>query len=295
VTQRLASNRTYHRAHSRSDPLELVTPATTKIDAKHTGGFNAAELWRGRDLLRFLAWRDIKVRYKQTAFGAAWAIVQPLIAMLIFTLVFGRLAKVPSDDVPYAAFAYTGLVAWTYFSVTVGIASNSLVESQSLLTKVYFPRVFVPAAAVIANLLDLGITIVVLGFVLAWFRIVPPVQVMAVPFLLALLVITVLGTGMLLSAVNVRYRDVRYALPFLLQIWLFASPVVYPSSLVDSDWRWATGVNPMSGIIEGLRWAILDTDLAVGQLLCSIAVSLVLLATGSAVFRRTERSFADVV
>ena len=272
-----------------------MSPATTIIDANQRVGLGVSELWRSRDLLRFLAWRDIKVRYKQTSFGAAWAVIQPFVAMLIFTLVFGRLAKIPSDDVPYAAFAYTGLVAWTYFSVTVGMAANSLVESQGLLTKVYFPRIFVPAASVVANLLDLGIALVVLGGVLAWFRIVPPLQLLALPLVILLLVVTVLGAAMLLSAINVRYRDVRYALPFLLQVWLFASPVAYPSSLVAADWRWLTGLNPMTGVIEAIRWSVLDTPFPSGQLATSVVTALALFGLGLAVFRHTERSFADVV
>jgi lipopolysaccharide transport system permease protein len=255
-----------------------------------------AELWAYRDLFYFLTWRDIKVRYKQTALGAAWAILQPLSAMIVFSIFFGVLAKIPSGGIPYPVFAYTALVPWTFFSTAVVQASNSMVEQEHILTKVYFPRLIVPTAAVLAGLVDVAIAFVVLIGMLLAYGIVPTGAVITLPLFVLFAAVTALAVALWLSALNVRYRDVRYTLPFIVQIWLFASPVVYPSSLVPEPWRLFYGLNPMAGVIEGFRWALLGDVAAPGpELLVSVAAVLLLLAGGLVYFRKMERSFADAI
>jgi lipopolysaccharide transport system permease protein len=257
---------------------------------------NARELWSFRELLYFLTWRDVKVRYKQTLLGAAWAVLQPLLTMAVFTVVFGRLARLSSDGLPYEVFALAALVPWTYFANALAQAGNSLVDQHQLLTKVYFPRLLLPLAAVLAGLVDLTISFVMLLVVLAWFGIEPSVRLLAAPAFALLATAAAFAPGLWLAAFNVRYRDVRYVIPFLVQIWLFASPVAYSGSLVPERWRPLYGLNPMVGVVDGFRWMIAPaapfpaTELAAGAL----AVALVLL-TGLFVFRRMEQSFADVV
>jgi lipopolysaccharide transport system permease protein len=253
------------------------------------------ELWAYRELLYFFVWRDIKVRYKQTALGAAWAVIQPFFTMVVFSLFFGRLARVPSDGLPYPVFAYSALVPWTYFATALTQASNSLVEHSRLITKVYFPRVLVPAAAVLAGLLDLAIAFIVLLAILFHYRITPTAAVVTLPLFVLLAALTALGVGLWLSALNVQYRDVRYTIPFLIQFWLVATPVAYPSSLVPERWRALYGLNPMAGVVDGFRWALLGRRAAPGALLTvSVATVVALFVGGLFYFRRMERTFADV-
>jgi lipopolysaccharide transport system permease protein len=253
------------------------------------------ELWTHRELLYFLTWRDIKVRYKQTALGVTWAILQPLLGMLIFTIFFGHLAHVGSDGLPYVLFSYCGLVLWTFFSNGVAQSSNSLVASSSLLTKVYFPRLVIPLGAVVAGALDLLLGICMLGILMAVYGVAPPVAVLLAPLFLLLVFATVLGVGLWFSALNVKYRDVRYIVPFLTQLWLFATPIAYPSSLLDEPWRTLYGLNPMVGAIDGFRWAVLAGPWPGWSLALSTASALVLMITGLYYFRRMERDFADII
>jgi lipopolysaccharide transport system permease protein len=254
------------------------------------------ELGAHRDLLYLLTWRDIKVRYKQTALGAAWAILQPLLTMVVFSIFFGALAGIPSGSVAYPVFAYVALVPWTFFANSVTQASNSLVEHEGILTKVYFPRLLVPTAAVLAGFVDVGIAFVVLLVMLLVFGVTPGVAVLALPLFLLFAAATALAVGLWLSALNVRYRDVRYTLPFIVQLWLFASPVAYPSSLVPEPWQLLYGLNPMVGVIDGFRWALLSDVPAPGpSLLVSVGAVAVLFVGGLVYFRRTERSLADAI
>lgn len=257
---------------------------------------NLGELWSYRELLYFLTWRDIKVLYKQTVLGAAWAIIQPFVTMVVFTIFFGRLAGIPSDDVPYPIFAYTALVPWTYFATSLSQASNSLVQQERLLAKVYFPRLLVPMASVLAKLVDFGIAfLVLLGMMVAYGR-VPTAAVWTLPLFVLLATATALAVALWFSALNVQYRDVRYAIPFLIQVWLFASPIAYSSNLVPERWRVFYGLNPMVGVVEGFRWALLGTGQTPGPLLAvSTLVVFGLLIGGLYYFRRMEQTFADVV
>jgi lipopolysaccharide transport system permease protein len=254
------------------------------------------ELWRYRELIYFLVWRDVKVRYKQTALGAAWAVIQPLATMGVFSVFFGRLAGVPSDGAPYPLFALTALVPWTFFSQGLIQSSNSLVGSQNLLTKVYFPRLAIPLAAVLAGVVDFLVAFVLLLGTLAFYRVVPTARVLWLPLFLLLAFVTSLGVGLWLSAWSVRYRDVRYLVPFLAQLWLLATPVAYPASLLSEPWRTVYGLNPMAGVVEGFRWALLGTGTRPGlMVLVSAGVALALLLSGLLVFRHQERTFADLV
>ena len=254
------------------------------------------ELWQYRELLYFLAWRDIKVRYKQTALGAAWAIIQPFFTMVVFSIFFGRLAKVPSDGIPYPIFAYAALVPWTFFANGLNQSSNSLVGSANLIKKVYFPRLVVPISSVISGVFDFILAFVVLLGMMLYYGIFPTVSIVWLPFLLLLTFITSLGVGLWLSALNVQFRDVRYTVPFLTQFWLFATPIAYPSSLLSEPWRTLYGINPMVGVVEGFRWALLGTDTAPGPIIIvSTVVALVLLVGGAFWFRKMEKTFADVV
>jgi lipopolysaccharide transport system permease protein len=254
------------------------------------------DLWEYRELLYFLAWRDIKVRYKQTVLGAAWAIIQPFSTMVVFSIFFGRLAKMPSDGIPYPIFAYCALLPWSYFAGALDRAGNSLVGSANLVTKVYLPRLVLPLSATMAGLLDFAIAFVVLIAMMIFYGITPTSAVWTLPFFLLLALATSLGVGLWLSALNVQYRDVRYTIPFLTQFWLFASPVAYPSSLVPEQWRVLYGLNPMAGVIEGFRWALLGKGSGPGPMLAvSVLVTVVLLVSGAYYFRRMEKTFADVV
>jgi lipopolysaccharide transport system permease protein len=238
----------------------------------------------------------VKVRYKQTALGVAWALLQPVLAMIIFTVFFGRLAGIPSDGIPYPVFAYCGLLPWQLFANTLSESGNSLVANRNLITKVYFPRLAIPLASVAAGVVDFVIAFSVLIALMAFYGVQPTAAIVALPLFIALALATSLGAGLWLSALNVEYRDVRYTIPFLTQFWLFATPVAYPSSLVPEAWRPLYGLNPMAGVVEGFRWALLGTGVAPGKMLVvSVLMVALLVVTGLFYFRRTERSFADVV
>ena len=254
------------------------------------------EIWEYRELLYFLTWRDIKVRYKQTALGAAWAIIQPFFTMLVFSLFFGRLAKIPSDGVPYPIFSFAALVPWTFFANGLSQSSNSLVGSSNLITKVYFPRLIIPISAVISGVIDFALAMVVLFAMMIYYGVSPTINVLFLPLFVLLAFVTSLGVGLWLSALNVEYRDVRYVLPFVVQFWMFATPIAYPSTLLHDPWRTIYGLNPMVGVIEGFRWALLGTQTAPGPIIfvSSLAAILILLF-GAFYFRRMEKTFADVV
>ncbi len=257
-------------------------------------GFN--ELWEYRELLYFLIWRDVKVRYKQTALGAAWAIIQPLFMMLVFSLFFGRLGGIKSDGFPYPIFVFCALLPWQLFAHALTESSNSLVANERLITKVYFPRLVVPMAAVLGGLVDFAVAFVILLLMMFYYGITPTWTIVALPAFLLLAIMTALGVGLWLSALNVKYRDVRYTINFLIQFWLFATPVAYSSSIVPEKWRALYGLNPMAGVVEGFRWALLGKSDPPGALLgVSVTVVVVLLIGGLYYFRRTEQEFADVV
>jgi len=254
------------------------------------------ELWGHRELLSFLVWRDLKVRYKQTALGAMWAVIQPLATMVVFSIIFGRLGQMPSDGVPYPVFSYAALVPWTYFAAALGSGAASLVGSQSLLSKVYFPRLVIPAASVLVPLVDAAIALAMLFVLMAWYGIAPTPALVWLPAFTALAVAAAAGASLWLSALNVKYRDVRYVVPFLVQFWLFVTPVIYPTSLVPAPWKAAYGLNPMATVIEGFRWALIGAappDPA--MVAASVASTGVLLWAGLRYFRRMEGLFADVL
>jgi len=257
---------------------------------------NLAELFSYRELVFFLAWRDVKVRYKQTVLGALWAVLQPVVTMLIFSMFFGRLAKVPSDGVPYPIFSYAALVPWTLFATGLTQASNSLVSGANLLRKVYFPRLVMPIASALVGVVDFALAFGVLVLMMFWYGFVPTTAIVTIPLLVLLTVTTSLGAGLWLAAFNVRFRDVRYVIPFLVEIWMLATPIAYPSSLLSESLRRIYALNPMVGVVEGFRWALLSTDTAPGaMILVSSTASLILLVTGVFVFRRMETNLADVV
>jgi lipopolysaccharide transport system permease protein len=254
------------------------------------------DLWEYRELLYFLTWRDIKVRYKQTALGAAWAVIQPLFTMLVFTLFFGRLAKVPSDGIPYPLFSYAALLPWQLFAYALTESSNSVVANERLITKVYFPRLVVPLASVLSGLVDFAIAFAIVIGMMAWYGVRPTWMLLTLPFFILFAVVTAFGVGLWLSALNVQYRDVRYTLNFIVQFWLVASPVAYSSTLVPARWRPLYGLNPMAGVIEGFRWALLGRAQAPGvMLLVSVGVVALVLVGGLYYYRRMEKTFADVV
>jgi lipopolysaccharide transport system permease protein len=254
------------------------------------------DLWAYRELLYFFIWRDVKVRYKQTALGAAWAVIQPLFTMLIFSLFFGRLAKMPSDGIPYPLFAYAALVPWTFFAQGLTQSADSLVGQGNLIKKVYFPRLAIPLSTVSAGLVDFSISFTVLVGMMARYGVRPSRNIIWLPCLLLLAFATSLGAGLWLSALNVRFRDVKYALPFIVQFWMFATPIAYPSTLLHGYWRTLFALNPMVGVAEGFRWALLGTKTAPGpMLLASALAALLVLIGGAFYFRRMEKSFADVV
>jgi lipopolysaccharide transport system permease protein len=284
-------------ADSPAGPAAAVAlPITIIRPSRGWAPLKARELWEYRELLYFLAWRDIKVRYKQTVLGAAWAIMQPFLTMVVFSIFFGELAKIPSEGVPYPVFAYTALVPWTYFANALTQSSNSLVDQEAVITKVYFPRLIVPMASVLAGLVDFAIAFAVLVGVMFVYGIVPTAAIWTLPFFVLLASATALAVGIWLSALNVQYRDVRYVVPFLVQFWLFATPIAYPSSLVPESWRAIYGLNPMAGVVEGFRWALLGRAHGPGPLLVVSALTVaVLLASGLYFFRRVEKTFADVV
>ena len=254
------------------------------------------ELWEYRELLYFLTWRDVKVRYKQTALGAAWAIIQPFFTMVVFSLFFGQLARIPSDGIPYPIFSFAALVPWTFFANGLGQSANSLVGNANLIKKIYFPRLAVPIATILSGVIDFVLAFVVLMGMMLYYGILPTINTLWLPLFVLLALVTSLGVGLWLSALNVEFRDVRYVVPFLTQIWMFATPIAYPSSLLGEPWRTLYGLNPMVGVVEGFRWALLGTGEAPGPILAvSALAALLLLVSGAFYFRRMEKSFADVV
>jgi lipopolysaccharide transport system permease protein len=254
------------------------------------------ELWEYRELLYFFTWRDIKVRYKQTALGAAWAIVQPFLTMVVFSLFFGRLANVPSDGLPYPIFSYAALVPWIFFANGLNQASNSLVASAHLVRKVYFPRLLMPICSVVSGIVDFVLAFTVLLGMMLYYDVIPTLNVFWLPLFLLLALVTSLAVSIWLSAINVQFRDVRYVVPFLTQLWLFATPIAYPSSLLPEPWRMLYGLNPMVGVVDGFRWALLGSAQRPGaMIIVSTLMALTLLVTGAYYFRRMEKTFADYV
>lgn len=271
-------------------PTVWIKPATG------VASLELRELWEYRELLYFLTWRDIKVRYKQTVLGAAWAVIQPFFMMLVFSLFFGRLARVPSDGIPYPIFTYCALLPWQLFAHALSESSNSLVANERLITKVYFPRLVVPFSAVLGGLMDFAIAFVILLLMMAYYGIRPTWAIVTLPGFLLLAILTALGVGLWLSALNVKYRDVRYTITFLTQFWMFATPVAYSASLVPARWRPFYGLNPMAGVVEGFRWAMLGKSEGPGAILAvSAAVVVLIFVGGLFYFRRMEAEFADVV
>jgi lipopolysaccharide transport system permease protein len=288
--------------NSQPESAGLPTPTREALTTVHIApspgwvSLRLGELWAHRELLYFLVWRDIKVRYKQTMLGVAWAIIQPVLAMVVFSLFFGRLAKMPSDGVPYPIFCYAAMVPWTFFSYGLTQASASLVSNASLLTKVYFPRLAIPTAKVLSGLLDFVLSFVVLLLMMWHYGIYPTAQLIWLPAFILLALATALGAALWLSAMYVTYRDIGYILPFVTQIWMFATPIVYPSSLLKEPWRTLYGLNPMVGVVEGFRWALLGTNSSAASMMgISSLIAVILLVGGAYYFRHMEKSFADVV
>jgi len=275
---------------------EATALTATKRKTSRASQAWALEFWHYRELFFFLVWRDVKIRYKQTLLGALWAIIQPFFTMLVFTLFFGTLAKIPTEGIPYQLFSYCALVPWTYFATTLSFAGNSLVSNQELITKVYFPRVAVPASAVLSGLVDFAISSLVLIGMMIWFRVLPSWELILWPFLVIPLVILALGVALFLSSLNVKYRDVKYVLPFVTQFWLFLTPIIYPTSLIPERFQFLMYLNPMAGIIDAFRDSFLPTRhvnwTALG---ISFGISMIVLVLGSLYFKRTEREFADIV
>lgn len=279
--------------HAPSSTVKLTDEPLFVFDADKTSiGLSPKDLWGHRELLYFLTWRDVKVRYKQTLLGATWALLQPLLLMLIFTFVFGRLVGVKSGGVPYPLFAFAGLLPWMFFANAVTNSGNSLIGNTNLIKKVYFPRIIIPTAAVAAGLVDLGIGFLLLVVLMFYYGAGLHLSLLLLPLLIALVTLLALGVGMWMSALNVKYRDVRYALPFLIQVWLFASPVIYP---VPERWRWLLALNPMTGIVQGFRAAFFGQPVDWGTLVLSAVITLLILAYSTFTFIRMERSFADVI
>lgn len=257
---------------------------------------NFREIWRFRELLYFLAWRDVKVKYKQAAIGVLWAVLQPLLTMVVFSILFGRFANMPSDNVPYPIFVYIGLLPWQYFATVLGQSTNSIVSGSNLISKIYFPRLFMPASTAIAALLDLFVASVMLGLMMLYYGIPVSWGILLVPLLVLLTIMNAVGFGLWFSALNVRYRDIQYAIPFLIQIWMFATPVIYPTSLVGGQYKWLLSLNPMGGVIEAFRPAVLG-HMPIPWLSLSISTSIgfIVFIGGVFYFRSVERYFADVI
>jgi lipopolysaccharide transport system permease protein len=289
--------------HADTQLESLKTPGTLNLPTVHIQpskgwvSLRLRELWEYRELLYFLTWRNVKVRYKQTLLGAAWAIIQPFFTMVVFSIFFGNLAQISSDGIPYPIFSYAALVPWTFFAYGLTQASNSLVGGSSLITKVYFPRLAMPISTVLSGAVDFVLAFVVLLGMMLYYGIIPTINILWLPLLLLLAAITSLGTGLWLSAMNVQFRDVRYTVPFLTQFWMFLTPIAYPSSLIKQPLlRTLYGLNPMAGVVEGFRWALLGTDTQPGPIIiASSAVAVLLLVSGAFYFRRMEKTFADLV
>jgi homopolymeric O-antigen transport system permease protein len=271
-------------------PHLVLVPDTQRIR------LNLREIWEYRELLVFLSWRDVKVRYRQTVLGAVWAILQPLVAMVIFSVIFGQLAKLPSDGIPYPIFTYTALLPWNLFSTALSRATTSVVTSSNLVGKVYFPRVLIPLSAMVSAIVDFFFSFLILLAMMVVYGVAPTWRITALPFLILLALAAAFGIGLWLSALNVKYRDVTYVVPFVIQIWLYASPVAYSSTLVPEQWRWLYGLNPLVGVIEGFRWALLGTSWTPDVLvLVSFVIVVLALVGGLVYFSRMEETFADVI
>lgn len=303
---------THHKLRGVMGNTTVVDAPTQQFDSRHGSGhadevvriqpstgwisLGLVELWAFRELLFFLVWRDIKVRYKQTALGAAWAIIQPVMTMVVFSVFFGKLAAVKSDGIPYPIFSFTALVPWTFFATGLAMSSQSLVSSSNLLKKVYFPRLSIPIATVLSGVVDFALAFLVLLIMMPFFHVFPTWKIIWLPFFVLLALSTSLGVGLWLSALNVQYRDVRYVVPFITQIWLFATPIIYPSSGLPEPWHTLYGLNPMAGVVEGFRWAMLGSNaLPFALVAMSTTASLIMLVSGLFYFRRMERTFADTV
>lgn len=283
------------------------TAALAKVNLKNRRGFRIQptrgwtslklmDVWEYRELVAIFVWRDLKVRYRQTVIGVLWAIIQPLLTMVIFSVFFGRLAGVPSDGIPYPIFSYAALVPWTFFANSMNQASNSLVNNPEMIKKIYFPRLTMPLAATLAGLVDFALAFIVLLGMMLFYGYIPTINTLWLPVFILIAMMTALGVGLWLGAMNVKFRDVRYMIPFITQAWLFATPVAYPSSLLSEPWRILYGLNPMVGVVEGFRWALLGTDTAPGPMAAvSFIVASLLLISGIFYFRRTEKTFADVI
>lgn len=279
-------------AGPRSEPKEPVIV----IEARHGWReLGLGELWSHRELMFFFVWRDLKVRYRQTVFGALWAVMQPVLLMIVFTVSVGRLPGVGPAGIPYPLFAFAGLVPWTLFASSLTGASNSLVNSESIITKVYFPRLLLPFAAVGSFLIDFLVAMVVLGVLMLYFGAVPSIAVVWLPLFTLFALVTALGVGTWMAAINVRYRDVKYVVPFLIQTWMFASPVIYTSTLIPKGWQWLYALNPMTGVLEGFRWALIGGPRPDELILVSASASVLVFASALVYFRHTEQTFADVI
>ena len=281
------------KAHS-SSLITLTEPTVLIQPRRHLFDLDLAGIWAYRELLYFLVWRDLKVRYKQTLIGTGWVVIQPLMTMAIFTVIFGNFAKIPSDGLPYPIFSYAALLPWNLFSSSLNRGGESVVNNANLVTKIYFPRLILPLSSVLSPMADFAIAFVILIGMMIWFGIAPTVGILMLPIFVILAICTALAMGLWLAALNVRYRDVRYTIPFLIQIWMFASPVAYPVSMVPEKWRWLYSLNPMAGVIEGFRWALLGNqspDFSVMAISATVVMGL--LAAGMVYFKQMERTFAD--
>jgi len=271
-------------------------PVTVIRPSRGWSAINFRDLWNHRELLYFLIWSDLKLRYKQTSLGAVWAVLQPFLTMIVYSIFLGRLARVPSDGIAYPVFVYTALVPWTFFSNALTTSSLSLIRHERVITKIYFPRLIIPISAIAAGLVDFGIAFVLLVGIVLFYGIVPTTAVVLLPLFMLLAAVTALAVSLWLSALNVQYRDVRYTVPFLTQVWMFMTPIIYPSSLVPERWHVLYGLNPMAGVVEGFRWSLLGQDNpSFSILLVSTAMTLLILIGGLYYFRRMEQTFADVV
>ena len=280
---------------------EITKPEPTTIYIKPSKGLaalNLRDLWIYRELVYFMIWRDVKVRYKQTMLGAAWAIIQPVMTMLVFTFLFGRIAKLPTDgDIPYPIFSYTALLPWGLFVAALNQASRSLTANQNMVTKIYFPRLVLPLASILSGLVDFVIAFVILIGLMFYYGVTPSITALwALPLFLLLAIITAFGVALWLSAINVQYRDVNYALPFMTQFWMFLTPVAYSSNLISEQWQLVYALNPMAGVVNGFRWALLGTNTGPGpEMAVSIIISIIVLISGLFYFRNMEKTFADTI
>jgi lipopolysaccharide transport system permease protein len=292
-----------HRKDIMATTLDPKTLQQTQGEVYHTHiepvhswlSFGFKEMWVYRELLIFLTWRDIKIRYKQTLLGFAWAILQPFLTMVVFSLFFGKLAKIPSEGVPYPIFNYAALLPWQFLENSITTSTTSLVTNANMVTKVYFPRLFVPISSVLSGLVDFMVAFLVLIGMMLFYQITPTIRILLLPFFLLLAFVTAMGVSLWMSALNVKYRDVRYIVPFLSRFWFFATPIAYPSTLLSEPWRTLYGLNPMVGVVEGFRWALLGTQPPQGMLFLSILISILLIVSGLLYFNRTEKTFADVI